>query len=79
VSQPRGHKPSGEESRSSEEAWTLSQRVKRLESLEENQPPSEGMNIQMMKVRDEKAIAVVACSELQMNDMEIKLGRVMAK
>jgi hypothetical protein len=61
-----------------EEDLRINQRLDRLESLESS-PRAEGAAVQMMKVGEEKAIDIVTRFETRMNEMEVNLGRVMAK
>jgi hypothetical protein len=67
----------GKKARTSEETKTLFQRIEQLESL--SPTSTGGDNLQMIQVGNKKAVAVVARFETHMNDLEVKLGRVMAK
>jgi hypothetical protein len=56
---------------------TLFQRIKQLESL--SLTSTGGDNLQIIQAGNKKAVAVIARSETCMNELEVKLGRVMAK
>lgn len=70
---------SQQRAKSVEELHTVQQCITRVEALEFIPPTADRLYVHMMTVGDEPAIAMVAWFESCLKEVDVKMGRVMAK